>query len=411
MYYQIISSSDVALWGVSPCQRVKKLLAKIDVSEEIDDLAKIAPEENILFIRVDYLFDANVLAKLTTNAQAILTDSHDGIPVAAWIKQKNVHVILKDLDANQLGEVSGETVPIYSPADLTGGYDPRLRKFDLSYVVHLQADHKSILEDYLYDKSYKGITDLVTKWCWPLPAKAVVHKCVNYKISPNMVTSFGWLLTIVAGYAFYKGQFFEGLLLGWLMTFLDTVDGKLARVTMQSSKIGHVMDHGLDIVHPPIWYWCWAIGLGIDQIELFDQSWSIEIILWFMFAAYVGGRIFEGLFQLSFNDISIFCWKPLDSYHRLITARRNPCMILFTVALLFADATQGFVWVVTLTIISTLFLALRFFYALLVRIISGPLTSWIALSNPAHINPSVSTKLFTGYPAIKTIKSIPTLIE
>jgi phosphatidylglycerophosphate synthase len=195
------------------------------------------------------------------------------------------------------------------------------------------------------------------------------------------------------------------------MTFLDTVDGKLARVTMQSSKIGHAMDHGLDIVHPPVWYWCWALGLDINQIELLGQTWSIEIILWCMFSAYVGGRIFEGLFQLLFDDISIFCWKPLDSYHRLITARRNPCMILLSVALVLADATQGFIWVVAWTVISTAFLALRFTYALLVRVVNGPLTSWIAYSNPSHISPSISTKLFTGYPAIKTIKSISNYIE
>lgn len=411
MYYQIISSSNVALWGVPACQRVRKLLAKVGAFEEINDIATIAAEENILFIRVDYLFDANVLAKLMTNAQAVLTDSHHHVPVAAWLKQKNVHIILKNLDANQLGDVTEDTVPIFSPADLTGGYDPRLRKFDLSYVVSLQAEYKSILEDYLYDKSYKGITDLVTKWCWPRPAKSVVHACVNYKISPNMVTAFGWILTIIAGFSFYSGQFALGLMFGWLMTFLDTVDGKLARVTMQSSKVGHVMDHGLDIIHPPIWYWCWALGLGINQIDLFNQSWSIEIILWCMFAAYVSGRIFEGLFQLFFNDISIFCWKPLDSYHRLITARRNPCMILLTLALIFVDATQGFIWIVAWMVISTLILALRFMYALLVRIIRGPLTSWIALSNPSHINPSISTKLFTGYPAIKTIKSIPTHLQ
>lgn len=411
MYYQIINSSNVALWGVPAGQRVRALLAKVGPFEEVDDFANLAAEENILFIRMDYLFDANVLAKLVANAQAVLTDTHQGIPVAAWLKQKNVHSILKALDAQKLGDVTEDSVAVFSPADLTGGYDPRLRKFDLSHVVSLQSEHKEILEDYLYDKSYKGITDLVTKWCWPKPAKFVLRVCVNNKISPNMVTAFGWLLTIIAGFSFYYGHFISGLLCGWLMTFLDTVDGKLARVTMQSSKVGHFMDHGLDIIHPPIWYWCWAMGLGIHQINFFGQSWTLEIALWCMFAAYVGGRIFEGLFQLSFNDISIFCWKPIDSYHRLITARRNPCMILLTIALITADATQGFIWIVVWTVISTLILALRYSYALLMRLITGPLTSWIAFSNPAHINPSINTRLFTGYPAIKTIKSIPTKFD
>jgi phosphatidylglycerophosphate synthase len=46
------------------------------------------------------------------------------------------------------------------------------------------------------------------------------------------------------------------------MTLLDTVDGKLARVTVASSKFGHVLDHGVDIVHPPFWYLAWGLGLG-----------------------------------------------------------------------------------------------------------------------------------------------------
>ncbi len=49
--------------------------------------------------------------------------------------------------------------------------------------------------------------------------------------------------------------------MGWLMTFLDTVDGKLARVTVTSSRLGDVLDHGLDIIHPPLWYIAWGVGL------------------------------------------------------------------------------------------------------------------------------------------------------
>ena len=42
------------------------------------------------------------------------------------------------------------------------------------------------------------------------------------------------------------------------MTFLDTVDGKLARVTLTSSPFGNVLDHSLDLIHPPFWYWAWG---------------------------------------------------------------------------------------------------------------------------------------------------------
>ena len=175
------------------------------------------------------------------------------------------------------------------------------------------------------------------------------------------------------------------------------------RVTLQSSKVGHLMDHGLDIVHPPIWYWCWLMGIGSQEISFLSMTLSAMDWMWILFSAYVAGRVFEGLFQLLFNDISIFCWRPIDSFHRLITARRNPCMIMLTVSLFITNAELGFMWVVLWSVISTLILALRFFYACVVRIISGPLESWIENVEPNVEQSNLATKLFTGYPALKTI--------
>jgi phosphatidylglycerophosphate synthase len=73
-------------------------------------------------------------------------------------------------------------------------------------------------------------------------------------VTPNQVTILSIFLAIFAGLAFWDGYLVIGLLLGWVMTFLDTVDGKLARVTVSSSKIGEILDHGLDLVHPPLCY-------------------------------------------------------------------------------------------------------------------------------------------------------------
>ena len=405
MYYHIINECDVRLWSLSQRERIHRLITKIGNFQEIDNLSELSVSDKVLLIRADFLFDANVLAKLVALSQAILTDSSNQIVVAAWIESNLLDNILPML-GQAPDRKRGNSVPIYTPQELTGGYDPRLRKFNLSHVVKIDSDQQQTIENYMYDKSYKGITDLVTKWWWPLPARWVVRKCVALKITPNMVTSFGWVLTIFTGIAFYYGYFVLGLVSAWVMTFLDTVDGKLARVTLQSSKIGHVMDHGLDIVHPPIWYWCWSIGLQEDQLTFLGLTFSVSFWFWLMFAAYVGGRISEGLFQLSFNDISIFCWRPIDSYHRLITARRNPCLILLTIAILVFDPNLGFMWIVTWTAISTVLLATRFVTACVVRLVKGPLESWIANVDPQQVNPPLATKWFTGYQAIKTIEPL-----
>ena len=66
----------------------------------------------------------------------------------------------------------------------------------------------------------------------------------------------------------------------------DSVDGKLARVTFTSSKIGEILDHGLDIVHPPIWYMAWGFALGGGSYA--SAPWLAS--LW-MLGMYVGDRV------------------------------------------------------------------------------------------------------------------------
>ena len=102
----------------------------------------------------------------------------------------------------------------------------------------------------------------MTKWVWPAPARGVTRLCVRLGLLPNHVTALSWVLAILAGLLFYQGEFFAGLLAGWLMTFLDTVDGKLARVTVTSSALGNYFDHVLDLLHPPFWYLAWGLGLA-----------------------------------------------------------------------------------------------------------------------------------------------------
>ncbi len=145
------------------------------------------------------------------------------------------------------------------------------------------------------------------------------------------------------------------------------------------------------------------MGLGVSQITFVGITMSAMDWMWVMLAAYVGGRIFEGLFQLFFNDISIFCWKPIDSFHRLITARRNPCIIMLSIAVIIADPQLGLMWVVAWSVISTLLLAGRFLFACIIRLVNGPLESWIEKVNPDQSHSSLAVRLFTGYPAQKTI--------
>src|SRR3546814_21049992 len=90
------------------------------------------------------------------------------------------------------------------------------------------------------------------------------------------------------------------------MSVLDSVDGKLARLTFTDSRLGNVLDHGLDIVHPPLWYFAWAWGLAGGDLAapVFAAS------LW-MTGFYVADRLVRAVYSNLFQRGQIgraSCW-------------------------------------------------------------------------------------------------------
>jgi len=157
------------------------------------------------------------------------------------------------------------------------------------------------------------------------------------------------------------------------MTLLDTVDGKLARVSVASSRVGHILDHGIDLLHPPFWYIAWGLGLGSAHVAGFQ----VELLCWLVGAGYVAGRLIEAAFH-QLGHCGMFSWRPFDAWFRLVTARRNPCLIILTLAAAAGRADLAFVGVVGWTLASSAIAFLRLLYAAGVRWHSGQaLDSWL----------------------------------
>jgi phosphatidylglycerophosphate synthase len=283
-------------------------------------------------------------------------------------------------------------VSVKEPASLASASQVKLRKLERPFVRRARPQRRRELEDRLFTGAYKGVTDLITKWLWPRPARWVTAVCVAWGLRPNHVTLFGLLMVILAGYAFASGARGWGLVAAWLMTFLDTVDGKLARVTVTSSKVGHVLDHGVDIVHPPLWYIAWGLGLASFAPGL--PGLSVGVTLAIIVIGYVLGRLVEGAFH-AYGPFSIFLWRRFDSYSRLITARRNPNLIWLTAGALAGRPDLGLAAVAAWTALSTLVLLVRLGMAALERRTSGaPLRSWLIDANEDPPARSLATRIF-----------------
>jgi len=394
-FVYIIGDSEVNVWGLSGRERLQRMLKtyheKITL---VDDLGSIPDGEPVLFLCADHLFDARVLSALVQTQSNLVLDSNSDQIVAIHIADGNASIVLADF----LGEGSGNAIsvfPHYSLDDLNLEFQQKnLKKKDAPYVLFINRFNYKILESELFSGSYKGVTDLVTKWVWPAPASWVTHLCVRIGLSPNHVTLMSLVFAVLAGIAFWFGNYGTGLMMGWIMTFLDTVDGKLARVTVTSSRLGDVLDHGLDIIHPPFWYMAWGIGLSTVSIS----APGVEVLIWLMFIGYIGGRICEGVFQFFVGSFDIFIWRKFDSFNRLITARRNPNLILLTGSWMINQPELGFLSVVVWHLISTVILAIRVVLGWRERQHHGSLKSWFEEIVPGQDSGELAVRIFTRTP-------------
>jgi phosphatidylglycerophosphate synthase len=261
---------------------------------------------------------------------------------------------------------------VVTAADITDDYNEALRKRVPPYLLPLDSVGLPAIERRVFSAVYKGVTDLVTLYFWPAPARVVTRWCARVGITPNQVTSASLLLVLAAQYLFWNGHYITGLLAAWLMTFLDTVDGKLARVSLRSTKFGNFFDHSIDLVHPPFWWWAWIVGLPAMGLPLADAPLVLTVIV----AGYIVQRLEEGLFHVFFG-IAMHVWQPFDSRFRLITARRNPNLLLQTASVLFGRPDLGIIAVAAWTVVSLLVHTVRMIQAGMLRL-RGPLQSWLA---------------------------------
>jgi phosphatidylglycerophosphate synthase len=251
-----------------------------------------------------------------------------------------------------------------------------LRKRERPFLMELRPDTRRAIERASYVGAYKGVTDLLTKYLWPEWALWLTRLAAWLGMTPNKVTAIGTVLCIAATVAFAFGHYGLGLALGLVFMVLDTVDGKLARCTITSSRLGNVLDHGLDLVHPPFWWWFWATGLAHVGLALSDTLfWWVEGAI---FVGYVVQRAIEGAFIAGFGGIHIHVWQRFDSRFRLITARRNPNMAILFVSVLFGRPDIGIVAVAVWTVVSCLVHLVRLGQAVSRKRRGEPIRSWLA---------------------------------
>lgn len=332
----IVGDCDQRLFGMTPAERLSRQTSQL-------------PELH---------FVAHATAVLSDDTIAWLSN-HPGTVVASDSGRRlAVAVEAENLDAAKRAIEGEDILPVTPVGTIDTVYVRKLRRTLRPLARALGEEPRPTVERHLFASVYKGVTDIVTKYAWPEPALWLTRGAAALRLSPNFVTLCGLLLTLIAAWQFYSGSLAVAMAAAWLMTLLDTVDGKLARVTVTSTWLGNQLDHGNDLIHPPLWWYCLAQGIFLTQP---GHPWTWPSC-WIILGTYVLSRVLERSFKTRFG-FNQFMWRRFDSRFRMIISRRNIILLIMTLGLIVGRPAEFFAVCALWSVISVLVQSARYLQA------------------------------------------------
>ena len=208
-----------------------------------------------------------------------------------------------------------------------------LRKREQPFIERLTPTRLREIERISYYAAYKGVTDLLTKYLWPEWALALTRLAVRLGLSPErrdrdrrVALRRRWrLLSGAAGIG-------AGIAAGFVFMVLDTVDGKLARCTITSSRLGDALRSW----HRSGPSRCSGGGPGAEGFDDYGRRAAVRNL------RRRDGGDRRRLYRPASDRRRVHrqvrhphsrLAPRLDSRFRLVTARRNPNIVILVVAL------------------------------------------------------------------------------
>lgn len=341
-----------------------------DFAARLGTFLREAGAEPILLLDGATLPDARLHASLTGLADSVAVMAPKDQERATMIRLEPGLLMGQAVEAEDLYAladklVSAGTVRSYGKEEFNG-FIRKLRRTIPYYMFRVEtADKAAKVEKFMFWSNYKGSTDFFTRYVYPPLVWISVGPLARARVHPNAVTIFSIILALGAIPVWAIGEtwsFWTGFAMAYGMSVLDSVDGKLARLTFTDSRLGNFLDHGLDMVHPPFWYLSWAYGIGLAGLG-WSSPLGIATILVMVF--YVVDRlilkVYPSYFQRAFHTHS-----KLDGRMRTFIARRNITLPMFIIGYALGLATEAFYLIVAWQILTAAYHGVRTFWIIVI---------------------------------------------
>jgi phosphatidylglycerophosphate synthase len=238
---------------------------------KIEQLVDIWPDaaQLLLVVRGDAVFDSRLLQLLATQrSPAVLVDSAVPSklqPLVAqapnalqakvcgaallqrdWVSTQSgplENAIYKGLEQNAMAAVDVTDQPSYSPA-----LRRKLRPF---WFPAPPSAHVKLAERILLNSVQKGTQDLPARIHAPFETFLLSRLC-RTAVTPGQLTVAWIILAFGTTILFATGHLIGGIFLAMIIGILDGLDGKQARIRVETSKAGKI-EHWFDSFFEVVW--------------------------------------------------------------------------------------------------------------------------------------------------------------
>ena len=163
----------------------------------------------------------------------------------------------------------------------------------------------------------------------------IVARLCHTSITPNQVTALTMLIGVTVTALFVTGHLWWGVALACAVGVLDGVDGKLARVKIETTAAGnweHVIDFGIELS------WWTALAYHFHTANLRSAYWLLLLLICSDGVDRLAKRIVKQKVGRNLDDVG-----NVDRFIRCIGSRRNINIWILVAALALGDAANGFV--------------------------------------------------------------------
>ena len=273
-----------------------------------------------------------------------------------------VHHLSQVKDTGQLIDFTKKQPDSFSINIVTpNNFDSYIEDLRLNFVPYYfqyesDSDLRSI-ENQMYEANFKGTMDFIATYIYKYPVREITRFLSRYpSVKPNYIT----FLSIVASFAvpllFALGYMGLAVLTGWCMFIFDSVDGKLARLTVRLSRTAGIIEHATSA--PAIFLWFAGLTWHFANGQLFAFDNINTIAGWILMILYWVDKTMCGIFRIKFKR-EIYDFAIIDKTFHLIACRRAIILLIVTVGYIAGKTESSFRFLAFWMVCSFVFHLLR----------------------------------------------------